>query len=102
MNSNERFWYKRMITRLDTGTLSQVVHGTADAIKRDPTPEEKVDEVVAERRSLQTKTESVVETERMGPADIKSNAWQKLMNLLIQLRKICNQYLPYFFSRSNR
>jgi len=85
-----------MITRLDTGTLNEVVHGTAGVIKPDLTEEEKVDEVIAERRSLQTKTESAEATitQRKDPADKKSNAWQKLMNLLMQLRKICNQYPP--------
>ena len=100
VESNWRFWYKRMITRLDTGTLNEVVHGMAGVIKPDLTAEEKVDEVIAERRSLQTKTESAETaiTQRKDPADKKSTAWQKLMNLLMQLRKICNQYPPLSWS----
>ena len=85
-----------MITRLDTGTLNEVIHGTTNAKKAPPSPSEKKAENMADRRSLQTKSGFVdtTTTQQREPADTKSNAWQKLMNLLIQLRKVCNQYPP--------
>jgi len=82
-----------MITRLDTGTLNEVIHGTTKAKKAPPSPSEKKAENMADRRSLQTKSGFVdaTATQKREPGDTKSNAWQKLMNLLIQLRKVCNQ-----------
>lgn len=75
--------------------LNEVIHGTTRAIQPPSLLEKKV-ENLAERRSLQSQSEPVEATtiQKGDLADTKSNAWQKLMNLLMQLRKVCNQYLP--------
>ena len=79
-----------MITRLDNDALNEVV-GTAGTIKTEVKTEEKEETIIAERRSLQVKSEPVEATTQQF--DVTSGtAWQKLMNLLMQLRKVCNQW----------
>jgi SWI/SNF-related matrix-associated actin-dependent regulator of chromatin subfamily A member 5 len=83
------FWYKRLITKLDTATLRDVFNG--------PVKAEDIDNVKVKKEQTVVKTDYFVDestnpSQKIDLADSKS--WQKLMNLLIQLRKICNQYIP--------
>ena len=93
-----RFWYKRLITRLDTVALNDVFNGS---IKREIKEEDSsfdcsLQTVGSEISRVKMEEEN---TSMSDDADQKfgtenSNAWQKLMNLLMQLRKVCNQYPP--------
>ena len=89
IEANRRFWYKRMITRLDTAALNDVV-GTTQPIKPEFDAEDKEEPIIAEQRRLQVKLESA-EVAPQQVDETTGNAWQKLMNLLMQLRKICDQ-----------
>ena len=97
-----RFWYKRLITRLDTGALNEVFNPNTS-------PEKEVNE------TRDISLDYSFETEKSDISNVKENksisfhgtnkidknkgdAWKKLMNLLIQLRKVCNQYIPLLFS----
>ena len=97
-----RFWYKRLITRLDTGALNEVF-----------TPNTSRENEMKEERDISL--DYSFETEKSDISNIKENksisihgtnkidtekgdAWKKLMNLLIQLRKVCNQYISFLFS----
>lgn len=112
----QRFWYTRLITRADQGLLDELFRGAKDkeyaALKEETSLEAGLimkdaealellikDMVVGsdewkESREILART---IERERGGEQDqdtgVKSSAWQKLMNLLMQLRKVCNH--PY-------
>jgi SWI/SNF-related matrix-associated actin-dependent regulator of chromatin subfamily A member 5 len=93
-----RFWYKRLITRLDTGALNEVFNPNGQ--------NEIKDEGDTSFDSFEIKTSNVsIKKENKFPAITgenkidtdNGNAWKKLMNLLIQLRKVCNQSPPQLF-----
>ncbi len=104
----QRFWYQRFITRAGQGLLDDVFKGAktkeegasaADDIKHE------LDEIAA---AMEASNEdgSLIETthhallkdalareEAEAKNDQRSSTWQKLQNLLMQLRKVCNH--PY-------
>ncbi|KAL8276276.1 hypothetical protein RQP46_011304 [Phenoliferia psychrophenolica] len=92
----QRFWYKRLLTRADTITLSEIFNAAPGQPKV-----EKVEVVTAAPAAvpaLETEGESQVReniTQQIaaGKAGGEGNAWMKMMNLLMQLRKCCNH--PY-------
>ena len=114
----QRFWYTRMITKADQGLLEELFKGVKnkeeDALNTIKALEAREAELAKmETEALKVlKDESLVgsdawketkaileqtvqrEQENIGGADGKKKSdWQKLMNLLMQLRKVCNH--PY-------
>jgi SWI/SNF-related matrix-associated actin-dependent regulator of chromatin subfamily A member 5 len=73
---DDRFWYKRLITRLDSSTLNDVFKGTVNTIKD-------------ENMLLDISVEEDGKSKSANSKD--QNEWRKLLNLLMQLRKVCNQ-----------
>ncbi|KAG9229328.1 ISWI chromatin-remodeling complex ATPase ISW2 [Amylocarpus encephaloides] len=112
----QRFWYERMITRADQGLLDELFKGAKDketatiGTSNDDSleAEEKALEVFENDALLGTKiwqeTKAILEgTVRREAQEAvltdgvrKRSDWQKLMNLLMQLRKVCNH--PYQIS----
>jgi SWI/SNF-related matrix-associated actin-dependent regulator of chromatin subfamily A member 5 len=104
----QRFWYQRFLTRVDTNMLDQLFKGAKlkeiralqqqveeDArdskllqkAENDLTDPLAVDDVWAESKEIM---EKAIQSEE---ADTKSSEWRKLMNLVMQLRKVCSH--PY-------
>lgn len=104
----QRMWYTRLITRTDTGTLSDLFAGAQDkeaqALAQDDNDPQlalledagaalaKAEKdgsagVWAESKAIM---EKAVEDQKTNK---QSNTWKKLMNLLMQLRKACGH--PY-------
>ncbi|KAJ3007875.1 hypothetical protein HKX48_008895 [Thoreauomyces humboldtii] len=90
----QRFWYKRLLTRLDTMTLNELLGSTAaSAVKKEENDEEHgVEELSAMEH--ETDTKAVME----HAISSGGNDWKKLMNLVMQLRKCCNH--PYMLPNS--
>jgi len=111
----QRFWYTRLITRADQGLLDELFKGAKDkeqaAMNEDGgsmdlltmqkqseglyTVENELvvgNDEFTESRVILQQTLLKEEAER-GDKDDRSSAWRKLMNLLMQLRKVCNH--PY-------
>ncbi|RPB07924.1 hypothetical protein P167DRAFT_529339 [Morchella conica CCBAS932] len=98
----QRFWYKRLLTRLDKGVLEQVFR---EAKEKAVEEEKEADDhhrgkegIVADRdlENLGVGDEQWGETRMIVEKAIKEKQgtqWQKLMNLLMQLRKCCSH--PY-------
>ena len=104
----QRFWYQRFLTRVDTNMLDQLFKGAkakevravqlqADEDAKDSTLMQRAqadladplaaDDVWAESKEIVAKA---VQNEEV---DTKSSDWRKLMNLVMQLRKVCSH--PY-------
>lgn len=102
----QRFWYTRLITRADQALLDEMFRGASGkehtAVRNEETcfdagsTLEGVDlgqdewkesaTIIAQTMQREKESESLQEV-------VKNSAWQKLMNLLMQLRKVCNH--PY-------
>lgn len=102
----QRFWYTRLLTRTDKGLLEELFQGAKEKeLKALEEEKEEEKSLVSESKMLDVESGSV------GPADAdgwaesreilkkaieqeshdtsRSTAWRKLMNLLMQLRKVC-------------
>ncbi|KNC97563.1 uncharacterized protein SPPG_07036 [Spizellomyces punctatus DAOM BR117] len=82
----QRFWYKRLLTGLDTMTLQEVFSATH---------KESSEEVhsASEMKQFEETKAAMEYSMKAG-----GNEWKKLMNLLMQLRKCCNH--PYMLPNS--
>lgn len=112
----QRFWYTRLITRADQGLLDELFRGAKDkehaALKSEEDVEAELVKKDAEALALLSKDMVVgseewkesreilartIEREKENSGEeggaTRSSSWQKLMNLLMQLRKVCNH--PY-------
>ncbi|KAH8651625.1 SNF2 family N-terminal domain-containing protein [Tricladium varicosporioides] len=112
----QRFWYQRMITKADQGLLDELFKGLKDkeanaintakleedqdakllSMEEDALKVLKDDSLIGTHAWEETKAilEETVQREQAVQAEgNKRSAWQKLMNLLMQLRKVCNH--PY-------
>ena len=109
----QRFWYTRLITRADQGLLDELFRGAkdkehavlkseadleAELIKKDAEALKMLSENMVigsdewkESREILARTIEREQQEQDGA--VKTSGWQKLMNLLMQLRKVCNH--PY-------
>lgn len=115
----QRFWYSRLITKTDQGLLTELFAGAKDK----ETSAMKKEEEIAKREEAELKlmekdvkaleslesqmliggeewketkeilARTVEREQAAGAEDMNSSAWRKLMNLLMQLRKVCNH--PY-------
>ncbi|THG99187.1 hypothetical protein EW026_g3115 [Hermanssonia centrifuga] len=74
MTEAQRFWTYRLLTRLDTAELQDVF-----SVKHDDN----------EGEGSQEGADAKVKDTKTG----EQNRWKKLMNLLMQLRKVCNHML---------
>lgn len=109
----QRFWYKRMITKADKGLLDELFKGVNNK------EEEALNALKKEEESMKQESEALQiledpaltggnkwkETKEIlaqtleraryedSPNSPRKSDWQKLMNLLMQLRKVCNH--PY-------
>ncbi|GIZ41258.1 hypothetical protein CKM354_000457000 [Cercospora kikuchii] len=104
----QRFWYTRLLTRADNATLSDLFAGAqdkeAELLKQEGQDEqlallEQAGEALTRAEDIDTtgvwaESKAIME-QAMETQDVdkRSNSWQKLMNLLMQLRKACNH--PY-------
>ena len=105
----QRFWYKRLLTKVDSGLLEDVF---MDSVTKEVIDEDK--KTALDQLSKTFKSESdawaesreiVEQAVRNETIDKSGTQWRKLMNLLVQLRKVCSHpYLlpnaapePYFY-----
>jgi SWI/SNF-related matrix-associated actin-dependent regulator of chromatin subfamily A member 5 len=85
-----RFWYKRLITRLDNATLNDVFNASVKPEEDKPVKEE---QQLGKRGHVNAESKIVKPEESYPQIDLQDGrAWAKLMNLLMQLRKVCDQY----------
>lgn len=111
----QRFWYTRLITRADQGLLDELFKGAKTkeetALKNEDDAKEKLIEKDAKALEQLTNDMEVgsdqwkesreilarqIQREKDSGNEVgavRNSAWQKLMNLLMQLRKVCNH--PY-------
>ncbi|KAF2217224.1 hypothetical protein CERZMDRAFT_32824, partial [Cercospora zeae-maydis SCOH1-5] len=104
----QRFWYTRLLTRADEATLSDLFTGAqdkeAEMLRQENQDDqrallEQAGEALAKAEDVDTtgvwaESKAIMEQAMESQdSDKRSNAWQKLMNLLMQLRKACNH--PY-------
>ncbi|KAJ3209128.1 hypothetical protein HDU82_001372 [Entophlyctis luteolus] len=87
----QRFWYKKLLTRLDAGLIEEIFSASVTNDTNESAPilnhSESTDSLVSCSSDL-----SQMFSAKSQPSQ-RQNDWRKLMNLLIQLRKICNH--PY-------
>ncbi|KAF3043080.1 hypothetical protein E8E11_004341 [Didymella keratinophila] len=105
----QRFWYTRLLTRVDQGMLDDLFANGKEKERAALEQDKKDDALVEKMQQLETKPDSIVdqggweetaqimrqalEKEQENSAVTNRSAWQKLMNLVMQLRKCCSH--PY-------
>jgi SWI/SNF-related matrix-associated actin-dependent regulator of chromatin subfamily A member 5 len=113
----QRFWYMRMITKADQGLLDELFKGAKSKEEEAFNTMEEDEEREAGLMKTEAEALQILQNEEMigtdawketkailaqtiqreqveaGNDNPKQSAWQKLMNLLMQLRKVCNH--PY-------
>ena len=111
----QRFWYTRLLTRVDKNTLDDVFtdakHKELETFKKEIKEEELADIQQGEANMHNTVhnseaadmidvwaaskaiMEEALKGEQVEQGEHKKNDWKKLMNLVMQLRKACNH--PY-------
>lgn len=111
----QRFWYTRLLTRADQGLLEELFQGAkekeAAAIQQEiHTKKEWEDKDIEELEALQKVPggaghdweeskaimRQAIEHEQLDEG--RKSAWRKLMNLLMQLRKVTISCMPLVFS----
>ncbi|KAH3963330.1 hypothetical protein HBH70_164540 [Parastagonospora nodorum] len=104
----QRFWYTRLLTRVDNAMLTELfADGKSKekaAIEQDRKEDqllqqvEKLQNVVGDQGEWKETAQIMRQTieKEQGSSEVKS-AWQKLMNLVMQLRKCCSH--PYLLPR---
>lgn len=109
----QRFWYTRLLTRADHGLLEELFQGAkekeASAIQQEiQTKKEWEDKDIEELEALQKVSggaghdweeskaimRQAIEQEQMDEG--RKSAWRKLMNLLMQLRKVSISSYPWW------
>ncbi|KAJ5042494.1 uncharacterized protein L3040_005038 [Drepanopeziza brunnea f. sp. 'multigermtubi'] len=110
----QRFWYTRMITKADQGLLDELFKGAKSKEEQNMQSLKEMEERDAELMKIEADALAVLENDALIGSDAwketkaileqtvqreqveiegKKSDWQKLMNLLMQLRKVCNH--PY-------
>ncbi|KAF2271357.1 uncharacterized protein EI97DRAFT_446688 [Westerdykella ornata] len=104
----QRFWYTRLLTRVDEAILEDLFANVQVKEKDVLQKEKEEDEMWAKVEELERKPEGekteewqetaeimkqVIEKEKSEAGSGSRNDWQKLMNLVMQLRKCCSH--PY-------
>ncbi|KAI4114708.1 MAG: hypothetical protein LQ345_004563 [Seirophora villosa] len=96
----QRFFYTRLMTRADQGLLDELFQGAQEkeAVAREQENQEiKTLEKPGSDSWEESKAilQQALQQEQLEES--KTSAWRKLMNLLMQLRKVCNH--PYLLPR---
>lgn len=101
----QRFWYTRLLTRVDNAMLTELFADGKSKEKVALQQDKEEDQVLQEMQKLEgspqgdlsewDETTSILKQgiEKEQASSEKKNAWQKLMNLVMQLRKCCSH--PY-------
>ncbi|KAJ4983001.1 ISWI chromatin-remodeling complex ATPase ISW2 [Stagonosporopsis vannaccii] len=102
----QRFWYTRLLTRVDQGMLDDLFVNGKEKEKAVFDQDKKDEALLEKMRQLETKPDlargweetaqimrQTFEKEQQESALMNTSAWQKLMNLVMQLRKCCSH--PY-------
>lgn len=113
----QQFWYKRMITKADQGLLDELFKGVKSKEEQSLQAMKQLEEREAEIMQKEAEALKILEDDSMIGTDVwketkdilqetiqreqdvdfvsegRRSDWQKLMNLLMQLRKVCNH--PY-------
>lgn len=92
----QRFWYKRLLTRLDKDLLKDLFSDAKVKVKDEVKAELKEEDddgpvLLADGAEEDAKwgvTKKLM-VQAVFKTESKDNKWQKLMNLLMQLRKVC-------------
>ncbi|KAI0032183.1 P-loop containing nucleoside triphosphate hydrolase protein, partial [Vararia minispora EC-137] len=82
MSEAQRFWTYRLLTRMDTLTLDEI-------FKEGPSTSDTTD---AGRSQLR----EILRTQMLGTKTENQKFWKRLMNLLLQLRQVCDH--PYLLT----
>lgn len=107
MSSCQRFWSKRLIMRCDSTVLNEIFNADAGAVEINPAqpPESVFDqEQVGEPSSAPSvprstqKLSEPIEYALKVESGLDTQSYKRLMNLLMQLRKVCNH--PYLMPNS--
>merc|ERR1711871_1920319 len=96
LTSTQKEWYKRLLCGLDEGTIETVMSAKTDnissststdslAAENDESGNPNKKQRVSSDTDLTKAVASSTSENKMGDSD-----WRKLMNLLLQLRKVCN------------
>lgn len=95
----QRFWYKRLLTRLDKGMLETVFKGAKEKVKvEDVKDEGSVKYEGLERNEEGAEWGASRAIAELATKEKSGTQWQKLMNLLMQLRKVLfTPYITFFF-----
>lgn len=105
----QRFWYTRLLTRVDQGMLDDLFANGQEK-ERLALDQDKEDDALAQKmQNLESKIDTIadqgeweetaqimrqaLEKEQKNSSITNKSAWQKLMNLVMQLRKCCSH--PY-------
>ncbi|KAF2626769.1 ISWI chromatin-remodeling complex ATPase ISW2 [Macroventuria anomochaeta] len=105
----QRFWYTRLLTRVDKGMLTDLFANGKEK-EQAAIDQDKQDAALLEKmKQLETRPDTIgdqgeweetaqimrqaLEKEQENSAVTNKSAWQKLMNLVMQLRKCCSH--PY-------
>ncbi|OCL08592.1 hypothetical protein AOQ84DRAFT_376610 [Glonium stellatum] len=100
----QRFWYTRLLTRMGDGMLndlfSDVKKKEKDALMRDAQEDERLARVEELEKHVNERPDEWQETHEImlralqqEQKDSSKGSWQRLMNLIMQLRKCCSH--PY-------
>lgn len=100
----QRFWYKRLLTRLDKGLLEGVFANSKEKVQQDPIKTEdgiRGEHIVNDQELEELEidqwgdTKKIVE-QAVAESTSSDGKWRKLMNLLMQLRKVCPSRVKFF------
>ncbi|XPS76632.1 hypothetical protein M3J09_008680 [Ascochyta lentis] len=105
----QRFWYTRLLTRVDDGMLNDLFANGKTKEKAAIDQDKEEDRLLQKVKLLETNPDAIegegeweetaqimrqaIEKEQQNSAVTNKSAWQKLMNLVMQLRKCCSH--PY-------
>ncbi|KAJ4335268.1 hypothetical protein N0V95_008953 [Ascochyta clinopodiicola] len=105
----QRFWYTRLLTRVDDGMLKDLFANGKDKEKAAIDQDKEDDRLLQKMKLLEARPDAIdgdgeweetaqimrqaIEKEQQNSSVTNKSAWQKLMNLVMQLRKCCSH--PY-------
>ncbi|KAF1362859.1 ISWI chromatin-remodeling complex ATPase ISW2 [Lizonia empirigonia] len=105
----QRFWYTRLLTRVDDGMLNDLFANVKEKEKAAVDQDKEDERLLQKMGLLETQPDAIggegeweetaqimrraIEKEQENSTATNKSAWQKLMNLIMQLRKCCSH--PY-------
>lgn len=111
LSQMQRVWYTRLLTKVDQGLLEDVFRGSLEKekhVRAQELEEAQIWNAEGRREEVDGGGEDSRESPQIlkqglgqeKPAEKKSD-WQKLMNLLMQLRKVCPIPVPSYLADIN-